>query len=104
MSRKSRKRLRQARRKGRQSRRPIERAWDTYRRAAVPEGADDTQVNETRQAFFAGASSVFWAMLMASDEPGEGPGMALLTNLQAEIDEYGEALDARYLGTDPRKH
>ena len=37
----------------------IEAAWEKYREMAVPAGAGETQVAETRQAFYSGVTVLF---------------------------------------------
>jgi hypothetical protein len=77
----------------------IERAWALYRRRVMPVGAQDVQVRETRKAFYAGASVLFTVLVNGvsdSDEPTKGD-MDLMEGLQAEIDEFGQELDAEVL-------
>lgn len=44
-------------------------AWFAYRGKCVPEDASAIQVQETRRAFYAGATT-FLAIVMANPEPG----------------------------------
>ena len=38
---------------------PVRVKWEEYRASCVPDNASDTQVNETRRAFYAGALTAF---------------------------------------------
>jgi len=42
--------------------------WNDYLQQVVPEGANREQLIETRQAFYAGAFSVFYSVLKAVEE------------------------------------
>lgn len=81
-------------------RRAIERLWESYRTMVVPADASETQIRETRQAFFAGAAILFEGILQnlssSEDEITEAD-MTLMADVQAEIDEFGQQLDLRYL-------
>lgn len=80
---------------------PIARGWKSYRRLVVPADASETQVAETRQAFFSGAAILFESIMLALD-PGEDPtdaDLSMMENIQAELDAFGHTLDQRYLGT-----
>ena len=75
----------------------IDGGWTTYRRLVVPANASAIQVAETKQAFFAGASFLFYFLLKAMEpdvEPTEAD-FALMDELQKEIDAFGAQLDAR---------
>ena len=78
----------------------IAKAWEGYLDMVVPNGASNVQKNETRQAFFAGASVLFHALMGALEEGDDmtQADLGLMTNLQTEIDEFGAMLDVRYLG------
>lgn len=78
----------------------IERSWQSYRRMVVPADAGDVQINETRQAFFAGASILFTALIHGvSEGPEVQPAdEQLMADLQREIDEFGQQIDKRVLG------
>lgn len=80
-------------------RRTIERAWQGYRRMVVPADASESQVAETRQAFFSGAAVLFHG-IMRSLDPGDEPtdaDMQRMDDLKAELDEFGQQFDTRYL-------
>lgn len=82
------------------NRRMIEAAWDSYRRMVLPTDASDVQIKETRQAFFAGAATLFHAVLRAVS-PGDEVTPAdidFMQALQTEIDQFGAEIDARVLG------
>jgi len=77
----------------------IELAWNSYRKFVIPIDASDTQVTETRQAFYAGASILFETLLRAL-EPGEEETEAdiqVMASLQAEVDEFGQEMDLKLL-------
>lgn len=79
----------------------IERGWLSYRAMVVPADAGEVQVNETKQAFYAGASILFTTLM----QPGVlDPGleetendMKKMADLQAEIDAFGQLLDKKVL-------
>lgn len=84
------------------SKRYIARGWESYRRMVVPADAGEVQINETRQAFYAGASILFTAltspgMLDPGTEETEAD-MQTMADLQAEINEFGQVLDKQVLG------
>lgn len=81
----------------------IERAWDRYREMVVPPDAGAVQVDETRQAFMAGAAILFTAMLHGVSEGDEvqEADEKLMADLQAEIDDFGQALDLKVLAGGP---
>ncbi len=83
----------------------IEKAWEKYRLLAVPNDASETQVNETRQAFFAGASVLFNAILMHMSDDSEPTDrdMKLMTDINNEIASFGQEIDQKILG-DINKH
>lgn len=78
----------------------ISRAWDSYRRLVVPEAAGETQVNETKQAFYAGAVMLYEAIMQASERADESPGedIRFMQGLENELHEFGEKFDAKYMG------
>lgn len=82
------------------SKRWIERSWQQYRTRCVPADAGPTQLEESRQAFFAGAAILFTALQMGmSDGPEVQPAdERLMADLQAELDEFGQALDRKAFG------
>lgn len=79
----------------------IQRAFESYRRYVMPAEAGEVQVRETRQAFFAGAA-VLQTTIMRKLSP-TGPDeitaedMALMSAIQAELDEFGHQLDVDLL-------
>lgn len=78
----------------------IEDAWQSYRKAVVPPGASEVQVNETRQAFKAGAAVLFHTVMNALDEDAEPTtaDIEFMGALQQEIDNIGLKLDRDLLG------
>lgn len=78
----------------------IQDGWDSYRRMCVPDGASESQLRETRQAFFAGAAVLFSAIMVTLD-PGTEPtdnDMRRMSDLQNEVDAFGQELDKRAFG------
>lgn len=78
----------------------IEHGWRSYRRLVVPADAPQVQVDETRQAFFAGAAILFTAILKVVS-PGDDitdDDLRIMESLQHEIDDFGKTLDAKVLG------
>lgn len=79
---------------------PIDKGWQSYRNLVIPRDAPEIQVNECRQAFYAGAAILFHALMTALD-PGDDPTTADLqrmADIQNELDEFGQQIDKRYLG------
>ena len=80
----------------------IEDGWDGYRKMVVSREASDIQVIECRRAFYAGVSVLFETLMLVlqpdKDKEEElEAGMEMLASLQAEIDEFGRALDLELL-------
>lgn len=78
----------------------IEKSWESYRKLVVPADASETQVRETRQAFYAGASIIFTGMIHimdGGDEPTDAD-MKRMMDIQLEIDAFGQQLDKRVFG------
>ena len=68
----------------------IARGWDSYRTTVVPIHASKVQVNETRQAFYAGAA-ILYETIMRMLDPGEDAteaDMQRMVDLQMELDEF----------------
>lgn len=80
----------------------IERGWDSYRKMVVPADAPQVQIDETRQAFYAGAAILFTTLMQPGVlDPGieETPNdLKKMADLQAEIDAFGQQLDKRVFG------
>ena len=82
------------------SKRLISNGWDSYRSTVLPADVGEVQLTETRQAFLAGAALLFETLMRvmdADEEPTEAD-MQIMADIQAEIDEFGQTLDLRYLG------
>lgn len=78
----------------------IEAKWQSYRKLVVPPDASETQVRETRQAFYAGASIIFTGLMFimdAGDEPTDAD-MKRMMDIQNEINAFGQELDKRAFG------
>lgn len=77
----------------------IENAWNNYRALVVPKDAPDVQINETRQAFYAGAACLFQTIMIVL-EPGAEPtdaDMQRMSDIQAELDAFGQEIDRKVL-------
>jgi len=77
----------------------IETSWNSYREMVVPKDAGTNQLNETRQAFYSGACTLFTSIMLVLD-PGEEPtdrDMQRLSDIQSEIDSFGAALDRKLI-------
>jgi hypothetical protein len=78
----------------------IKQGWDSYHKLVVPLDASSVQVSETKQAFYSGAAILFQALMLTLD-PGDGTiepteeDMQRVSDLQAEIDEFGQMLDKK---------
>lgn len=71
--------------------------WASYLAGVVPADAGETQVEETRRAFYAGAASLFGFLMRQLDpgtEPTEGD-IRALSEINAEFKEYLAALSAK---------
>jgi hypothetical protein len=73
--------------------------WRSYREMVMHPQVPDIQVAECNLAFWAGASTLFYAIMDALD-PGEEPTAADLQrmeNIAAEIDKFASTFDAEVL-------
>lgn len=81
---------------------PIEKLWEGYRKMVIPKDAPDIQIRECKQAFFAGAAAFLAAsnecLWDSGDEPTEAD-LGRMAEIQAELDEFGQQFDRRYLST-----
>jgi hypothetical protein len=69
----------------------IEKAWLSYRQKVIPPNAGETQVTESRRAFYAGAAALF-NTFMNIFEPGEEPtenDLRVVGLIQAELLRFG---------------
>jgi hypothetical protein len=89
----------------------INNAWLSYRANVMPKHAGTIQVMETRQAFFAGAATLFATITGESfldGDPGDGDieptkmDLAKMEAIQDEINVFGAELDLKILR--PEKH
>lgn len=65
--------------------------WRRYLLEAIPNGAPATQIKETRRAFYAGASAVFFGLLSSmteSDDTVEEEDLALMAGITEELAEF----------------
>jgi hypothetical protein len=81
------------------SERWIERGWESYRRVVVDQHASDMQIAELRQAYFSGAAVLFETITRTLDPGDEATeaDMERMDDLLAELTEFGQQLDTRYL-------
>lgn len=80
----------------------IEAGWVGLRIAAVPVDAPQIQIDEMRNAFFAGAQHLF-SSIMTILEPDEEPtdnDMARLDLIDAELRTFGEKFMAQHCPTE----
>jgi hypothetical protein len=80
----------------------IERAWTRFERMVVPADAGPVQRAEMRKSFYAGAATLFRMLVDLSEGVSEGNepspnDMKLMDGLAAEIEEFGQQLDAEVL-------
>jgi hypothetical protein len=72
----------------------VQAAWESYRRKVIPIAASDTQVQETRRAFYAGAQMLLQAILQGLT-PGREPQRAdehLLAGIDLELKRFAESV------------
>lgn len=84
----------------------IEQGWDAYRRIMLPDDMDEGSLHHLRRAYYSGAAVLFHTIMHVLD-PGDEPtveDLARMSGLQAELDEFGQQLDAEILGSMMRKH
>lgn len=63
----------------------IDKAWEDYRQLVVPHTAGETQIRETRRAFYAGALLVFEAInTIGEDHVSENTGVDILAQIARE--------------------
>lgn len=79
---------------------PIQAAWLSYEQMVLPKDAGEVQRSETKQAFFAGASTIFQALMVGlSDGPDESGGdMKMLSTIEQELRNFGKTFDQKILG------
>ncbi len=79
----------------------IEQAWQSFLANVVPKDASQAQIDDTRNAFFGGASILFTLIIGGLDEGSEETeaDLNLFSAIQDEITEYGQLLDLKYLKT-----
>lgn len=79
----------------------IEAGWDGYKVVCVPIAASETQVAEVRQAYFAGAAVLMQVIMrgLSKGRKAKPEDLRMLEELQAELSDFAESLDAKVLGT-----
>lgn len=73
--------------------------WQGYHLMCM-KGATPAELEKAKEAFFAGAATVFQGMMASmsdGDEPTEAD-MQFMAELQAELDAFGLDLDMKHLG------
>jgi hypothetical protein len=78
----------------------IKDGWQSYRKMVIPGDASPVQIRETKQAFYAGASLLWYALMATLDadaEPTEAD-MRRMDSINKEIEAYGQKLDRDVLG------
>ena len=75
----------------------IEIGWQSYRKLVVPDDAGEVQVNESRQAFYAGAAVLFEGIIGGLDGGSEATDADIqrMDDIQAEITAFGQQLDRK---------
>lgn len=72
----------------------IEAGWVAYKLAVLPATASETQIDETRKAFFAGALHLFQTINTFLDDDAEPTEADLerMSQIHAELQEYFDSL------------
>lgn len=78
----------------------IEESWERYRAVVLPGCTNTEQLADMRRTFFAGAALIFKGILLnLSDEEDATEGdLNLMSSVNAELNEFGQQLDADVLG------
>lgn len=63
----------------------IEKAWEKYRQQVMPGNAGAVQIQETRRGFYAGALTVWHALLSLDDADAD---YVKLDQIKADLDRY----------------
>jgi hypothetical protein len=68
----------------------IEAAWESYRQRVIPHGASQVQITETRNGFYAGALSLFSAIMTTLDPGDEATDadLQVMAEIQTELDSF----------------
>ena len=74
--------------------------WESYRKLVLPDNATETQLVETRQAFFSGASVLFEIITRQLDPKKEvtEKDLQFMTEISNETAAFGQELDRKLLG------
>lgn len=72
----------------------LKEAWSKYKSDIIPKNASDTQISETKKAFYSGAMCLFIILNKNIDEGTEPTekDLSLLDNITIEFDEYRKEL------------
>lgn len=75
----------------------IKEDWDRYRMAVVPFGAKEYQVEQTKQAFFAGVSSLFSLMVGKLNDPNvtDDDGKKMVNEIREELKEFLDSMEEK---------
>ncbi len=74
--------------------------WKSYQQLVMDPKAGQVQVDETKQAFYAGAS-LLWYALMFTLEPDAEPtelDMQRMDDINTEVEAFGQKIDRDLLG------
>lgn len=80
----------------------IEAGWLSLRLAAVPMDAPQTQIDEMRNAFFAGAQHLFSSimLMMTEGDDVEDQDLSTLEKIQQELDEFIQVYQLTHLNSE----
>ena len=76
--------------------------WQSYNELVIPKNAGEIQIKETQQAFYAGACSLFTAIMnsLSSDEENiTESDLTFMASIQQEIDAWGQQVDRDAFGS-----
>lgn len=77
----------------------IESWWSTYRKEVVPANASETQIKETRQAFFGGTYMLYTTLMenVGNDPESQPRDMAMLASIDRELAKFERDFRERHL-------
>ena len=80
----------------------IEAGWKSFRRLFVPRRASSRQLEEMREAYFAGAATLYRLLLAGADDTGDPNEVTewdqvFIVRVAREINTFGHDLDRKYL-------
>lgn len=71
--------------------------WDSYRRQVIPATAPAVQLQESKRAFYAGAQTLFHALVKIMDPSSEEPterDMRVMDSIDRELREFSASVTA----------